>query len=196
MDTANGWTQYPDTIDPRQKDQTHTALMGKPSVVRYHNKTAVLGILDRQSKKVRAKVVPNTKRETLEKEIRANVKYGSAIYTDEAVAYDTLRRRYTHETVNHIESYVCGQVHTNGLENFWSLMKRNIAGTYVSVESFHLERYLDEQMFRFNNRATEGNPLNDADRFYLALTQVADRRLTYKELTGKTENGARERQSF
>jgi transposase-like protein len=180
----------------KKLNQTHTALMGKPSAVRYHNKTAVLGILDRESKKVRAKVVPNTKRETLEKEILANVKYGSAVYTDEAVAYDTLRRRYTHETVNHIESYVRGQVHTNGLENFWSLMKRNITGTYVSVESFHLERYLDEQMFRFNNRATKGNPLNDADRFYLALTQVADRRLTYKELTGKTQSGESERQAF
>ena len=88
--------------------------------------------------------------------------------------------------VNHAETYVQGQVHTNGLENFWSLLKRNLSGTYVSVEPFHLDRYLDEQMFRFNNRATKDNPLNDADRFYLALSQVAGKRLTYKELTGKT----------
>lgn len=180
----------------KKLNQTHTALMDKPSKVRYANKTAVLGILDRESRQVRAKVVPNTKRETLQKEILANVKFGSAIYTDEAVAYDTLRRRYIHQTVNHIETYVNGQVHTNSLENFWSLMKRNLSGTYVAVEPFHLERYLDEQVFRFNNRATKDNPLNDADRFYLALSQVSNRRLTYKELTGKTDNGVSERSVF
>lgn len=77
--------------------------------------------------------------------------------------------------------------HTNGLENFWALTKRTLAGTYVAVEPFHLDRYLDEQMFRFNNRATKDNPLNDSDRFLLALSQVANKRLTYAELTGKTE---------
>jgi hypothetical protein len=107
------------------------------------------------------------------------------VYTDQAVAYDTLHRRYIHDTVNHADTYVKGQVHTNGLENFWSLMKRNLSGTYVAVEPFHLDRYLDEQMFRFNNRATKDNPLNDADRFLLALSQVANRRLTFAELTGK-----------
>jgi hypothetical protein len=90
-----------------------------------------------------------------------------------------------HECVNHAERYVNGQVHTNGLENFWSLFKRNLRGTYVSVEPFHLDRYLDEQVFRFNNRATKDNPLNDSDRFILAMSQVAGRRLTYVQLTGK-----------
>jgi transposase-like protein len=115
------------------------------------------------------------------------VKYGSAIYSDQAVAYDDLRCRYIHDTVNHAEAYVKGRVHTNSLENFWSLMKRNLSGTYVAVEPFHLDRYLDEQMFRFNNRATKDNPLDDADRFLLALSQVANKHLTYAELTGKTE---------
>jgi hypothetical protein len=91
-----------------------------------------------------------------------------------------------HEVVNHAEAYVKGQVHTNGLENFWSLLKRSLRGTYVAVEPFHLDRYIDEQVFRYNNRATKDNPLDDADRFVLALSQVAGKRLTYKELTGKT----------
>ena len=152
----------------------------------HENKAAVIGMLDRESRQIRAKVVPNVRRETLQKEILKNIKHGSKVYTDEAVAYDTLRYRYIHETVNHADAYVKGRVHTNGLENFWSLMKRNLAGTYVCVEPFHLDRYLDEQMFRFNNRATKDNPLDDADRFLLALSQVANRRLTYAELTGKT----------
>jgi transposase-like protein len=158
---------------------------GYETRVHHENKTVVMGMLDRDSRQVRAKVVPNVKRETLQNEILQNVKYGSAVYTDQAVAYDTLHRRYIHDTVNHAETYVKGRVHTNGLENFWSLMKRNLAGTYVCVEPFHLDRYLDEQMFRFNNRATKDNPLNDSDRFLLALSQVSNKRLTFKELTGK-----------
>jgi transposase-like protein len=149
-------------------------------------KAVVQGILDRKLRQVRAKVVPNVKRETLQSEVLENVKYGSRVYTDEAVAYDLLHWRYVHEVVNHAEAYVKGQVHTNGLENFWSLLKRSLRGTYVAVEPFHLDRYIDEQVFRYNNRATKDNPLDDADRFVLALSQVAGKRLTYKELTGKT----------
>jgi transposase-like protein len=152
---------------------------------RHANKTAVFGILDRESRQVRAKVVKNVKRETLQNEILKNIHHGSVVYSDQAVAYDKLKENYVHETVNHVNAYVEGNVHTNGLENFWSLMKRNLAGTYVCVEPFHLDRYLDEQMFRFNNRATKDNPLDDADRFLLALSQVANKRLTYAELTGK-----------
>ncbi|HTC74598.1 MAG TPA: IS1595 family transposase [Edaphobacter sp.] len=152
---------------------------------RHANKTAVFGILDRESRQVRAKVVPNVKRETLQNEILKNIHHGSAVYSDQAVAYDKLKETYIHETVNHVNAYVEGNVHTNGLENFWSLMKRNLAGTYVAVEPFHLDAYLDEQMFRFNNRATKDNPLNDADRFMLAVSQISGKRLTYAELTGK-----------
>jgi transposase-like protein len=167
---------------------------GAPAVIeegyekpRYDNKAIVLGMFDRESRQVRAKVVPNTKRETLQKEILANVKYGSKVYTDEAVGYDLLRRRYIHDTVNHAETYVNGQVHTNSLENFWSLAKRTLSGTYVAVEPFHLSRYLDEQMFRFNNRLNK----DDAARFGKVASQVLGRRLTYADLTGKTADAAR-----
>ena len=87
--------------------------------------------------------------------------------------------------MNHLDGYVRGRVSTNGLENFWSLLKRGLNGTYIAVEPFHLFRYLDEQVFRYNNRATKENPLNDADRFHLALSQIVGKRLTFKEVTGK-----------
>jgi hypothetical protein len=153
-------------------------------------KTIVQGILDRDARQIRAKVIPNVKRETLQNEVLENVKFGTKVYTDDAVPYDKLHWRYVHEVVNHAEEYVRGQVHTNGLENFWSLLKRGLKGTYVAVEPFHLDRYIDEQVFRYNNRATKENPLTDADRFSLALTQLANKRLTYAELTGKTAEGA------
>lgn len=159
---------------------------------KYPGKTAVMGIFDRESRQVRAKVVPNVKRETLQAEILNNVHHGSQVFTDQAVAYDALKDKYVHETVNHIDSYVRGQVHTNCLENFWSLMKRGLAGTYVAVEPFHLSRYVDEQMFRFNNRYTRDNPLDDADRFMLAVSQISGKRLTYAELTGKVGETAPE----
>jgi len=154
----------------------------------YLGKTAVQGILDRDLRQIRCKVVPNVRRETLQGEILKQVRYGSKVYTDSAVGYDLLHNRFVHDVVNHAERYVKGQVHTNGLENFWSLLKRNLRGTYVSVEPFHLDRYLDEQMFRFNNRATKDNPLTDADRFVYLASQVAGKRLTYSQLTGKTDS--------
>src|SRR6202008_3976283 len=109
-------------------------------------------------------------------------------------AYRPLAEEYVHQVVNHITEYVRGRVHTNGIENFWSLLKRSLGGTYVAVEPFHLFRYVDEQAFRFNNRATKDNPLNDSDRFDLAVRQIIGRRLTYKELTGKA--GAIQEQPF
>ena len=153
-----------------------------------YGKAIVMGMLDRDARKVRAKVVPNVKRETLQAEILANLGRKSKIYTDNFGSYDGLRwigQDYVHKTVNHIEEYVRGQVHTQGIENFWSLLKRGLKGTYVAVEPFHLDRYLDEQVFRHNNRATRDNPLDDADRFVLAVSQIAGKRLTYAELTGK-----------
>ncbi len=169
------------------RDRAEKFLIGIPAdralgyETRKDNKTVVMGMYDRESRQVRAKVIPNVKRETLQKEILANVKYGSTVFTDEAVGYNTLRRRYVHDTVNHAETYVNGQVHTNSLENFWSLMKRNLSGTYVAVEPFHLDKYLDETLFRFNNRQNK----NDADRFKKLLSQIVGKRLTYSELTGK-----------
>jgi transposase-like protein len=149
-------------------------------------KAVVMGMLDRESRQVRAKVVPNVKRETLQNAILEQIEKGSTVYTDAYPSYDTLAaQEYIHATVNHVDEYVRGQVHTQGIENFWSLLKRGLKGTYVAVEPFHLDRYVSEQVFRFNNRATKDNPLNDADRFALAMSQVSGKRLTYAELTGK-----------
>ncbi|HWW15924.1 MAG TPA: IS1595 family transposase [Candidatus Dormibacteraeota bacterium] len=149
-------------------------------------KTVVQGILDRTARQVRARVMPDVKRETLQSEILRQVKYGTQVYTDEAVAYEQgLQWRFVHDMVNKTESYVRGRVHVNGVENFWSLLKRGLRGTYVAVEPFHLDRYLDEQVFRFNNRK---KPMDDYARFEKVLGQVAHKRLTYAELTGKTED--------
>jgi transposase-like protein len=146
-------------------------------------KTAVLGILRRKNiksgSKVRAKAVPNIRAATLQTEIRDNVESGSRLYTDAWTSYRGLEGEYTHEVIDHAVEYVRDAVHTNGIENFWSLLKRTIKGTYVSVEPFHLGRYLDEQSFRFNERED-----NDAGRFKSVLSSVSGRRLTYKELTG------------
>ena len=153
---------------------------------RYYGKTAVMGILDRQQRKIRARVVPNVRRETLQTEILNQVAHGSTLYTDQAQAYDGMAAKYAHEVVNHLEQYVNGRVHTNGLENFWSLLKRGLHGTYVAVEPFHLFRYVDEQAFRYNHRKSDdGKKLSDADRFALALSQVTGKRLTFAEVTGK-----------
>ncbi len=170
----------------KDKRERYAAVTGHTGGVT--GKTIVVGLLDREAREVRAKVVPDTKRETLQAEIFKNVKFGSAVYTDNAVPYDNLRWKYIHEVVDHSQEYVRGQVHTNGLENFWSLFKRHIRGTYVAVEPFHLDRYLDEQMYRYNNRGNKEVPMDDYARFEKVLGQVANKRLTYAELTGKTED--------
>ena len=147
------------------------------------------GILDRNLRKVRATVVPNVSRETLQDEILRNVKFGSTIYTDSAVGYESgLQRRFVHDVVNKTEAYVRGRVHTNGMENFWSLLKRSLKGTYVAVEPFHLSRYVDEQVFRYNNRKEGDRKLTNADRLAVLMAQVAGHRLTYSELTGKSDS--------
>jgi transposase-like protein len=150
------------------------------------HKTAVVGLLDRETRQVRAKVIPSVKREVLQDAILKNVVGTGTVYTDGLGAYKNLPTlQFVHETVDHLSEYVRGEVHTNGIENFWALLKRGLKGTYVAVEPFHLERYVDEQVFRYNNRATKRNPLNDADRFIIAVSQIAGKRLTYAELTGK-----------
>ena len=148
------------------------------------DKTAVMGILERGGR-VRATVVPNRKKSALQAEVRKHVEAGAALYTDALLSYEGLEGDYAHMVVDHAVQYVDGRVHTNGLENFWSLLKRGINGTYVSVEPFHLFRYLDEQAYRYNNRATPDNLMNDFDRFKLALSQITGKRLTLKHLTGK-----------
>jgi hypothetical protein len=152
---------------------------------RYSNKVAIHGLLDRELRQVRATVVPNVKREALQDLILDNVTKGAKLYTDQAVAYTAFEQEFIHEVVDHSREYVRGDVSTQGLENFWSLLKRGLKGTYIAIEPFHLHRYLDEQLFRYNNRATKDNPLTDSDRFVLAVTQIVGKRLTYAELTGK-----------
>ena len=153
-------------------------------------KTIVMGMLDRNMRQVRAMVIPNVKRATLQEKILGNIEAGAHVITDDFPTYRyALADKFAHDVINHVESYVQGQVHTNGIENFWSLFKRTLRGTYVAVEPFHLDRYADEQTFRFNNRATKDNPLNDSDRFTLAMSQSVGKRLTYQEHTGKTADG-------
>lgn len=147
-------------------------------------KVPVMGMLDRERRQVRAQVVPNVKRETLQNAILKEIETGSTIYTDNASTFDTLAAKdYVHDTVNHIEEYVRGQVHTQGIENFWSLLKRGLRGTYVAVEPFHLSKYVDEQIFRYNHRIG----YTDSTRFQKALEQVAGKRLTWNDLTGKED---------
>jgi transposase-like protein len=145
------------------------------------DKAAVMGILERGGE-VRAMVVPDRKRSTLQAAVKNHVSAGSALYTDSLLSYNGLEGDYVHQVINHAIKYVDGRIHTNGLENFWSLLKRSISGTYVSVEPFHLFRYLDEQSFRYNNR----KDTNDSDRFSKVVSQIKDKRVTYKELIGKT----------
>jgi transposase-like protein len=149
-------------------------------------KTIVMGLLERGGK-VKAMVIPERKQSAMQKIISECVEPGTSVHTDEATCYDHLSEEYVHEIINHMEGYVRGHISTNGIENFWSLLKRSLAGTYVSVEPFHLFRYIDEQAWRFNNRSTKEQKVTDADRFALALSQVAGKRLTFAQVTGKGE---------
>ncbi|MBV8808870.1 MAG: IS1595 family transposase, partial [Acidobacteriaceae bacterium] len=149
------------------------------------DKTAVMGIMERGGK-IRTAVIPNRKRHALQTEVKKHVEAGAALYTDALLSYEGLASDYAHQVIDHAVQYVDGRVHTNGLENFWSLLKRGLGGTYVSVEPFHLFRYLDEQAYRYNNRKDEnGESLEDFDRFRLAMSQIVGKRLTWDALTGK-----------
>jgi transposase-like protein len=143
------------------------------------NKTAVLGFRDRDGE-VRAFVVPNTRRTTLDPAVRENVEAGSFVYSDDSYSYRKLGDEYDHRVVDHAVCYVDGRIHTNGLENFWSLLKRGLKGTYISVQPFHMFRYLDERVFTFNLRE-----LTDYGRFVNVLRACAGRRITYAELIGQ-----------
>ena len=148
-------------------------------------KLVVMGLLERHTPEtghstVRTAVVPNRRKLRLEAEINDAVHEGATIYTDELRSYEDLDRRYVHEFISHAETYVRGNVHTNGMENFWSLFKRSIHGTYVSIEPFHTFRYLDEQSYRFNTRKQ-----TDAERFAGVLGSVEGKRVTYQQLTGR-----------
>jgi transposase-like protein len=156
--------------------------MGKKRIGGFQGKTVVMGLLERHGE-ARVKVLPNTRKHHLRGHIFDNVAKGTTIYTDALKSYEHLGdfHDFKHEVIDHTEAYVRDQViHTNGLENFWSLFKRALKGTYVSVEPFHLQAYADEQAFRFNNRKVD-----DVDRFVAAVSQIAGKRITWAELTGK-----------
>lgn len=152
------------------------------------NKTAVMGILKRGKNgksRVIAGVVPGIKKKRLQAIVHGVVKHGAKVYTDAFWSYRGLGEYYVHEVVDHAREYVRGKVHTNGLENFWSLLKRTLKGTYVNVDPFHLHRYVTEQVHRYNNRQ-----LNDGERFLNVLRGIMGKRLTYKDLTGADLNPA------
>ncbi len=142
-------------------------------------KTIVMGILERHGE-VRTELIPNPRRKTVQPIVHRHVKKGSKVHTDALASYNGLSRDFVHHVIDHAEAYAKGNVHTNGLENFWSLLKRGLKGTYVSVEPFHLFRYLDEQAFRYNNRRA-----TDRERFDAAMKSIAGKRLTYDRLIGE-----------
>jgi hypothetical protein len=150
-------------------------------------KAIVMGILERNTKQVRAEVISDCGKINLHGQVRKHVEVGGHVISDNWAGYDGLDKDYGRDVINHTEAYVQGQIHTNGIENFWSLLKRGLNGTYVNVEPFHLSRYVDEQVYRYNNR----KGMNDAQRFDGVLSGVTGKRLTYAELIGKGEETRR-----
>jgi transposase-like protein len=143
------------------------------------DKALVFGMMERGGE-ARAFVVDSRRKRELQKQVREHVEAGTAIFSDELKSYEGLESEYQHAVINHAIEYVNGNVHTNTMENFWSLLKRGLHGTYVSVEPYHLFRYVDEQAFRFNNRK-----MTDGERFSAVVSQIVGKRVTFAELTGK-----------
>jgi transposase-like protein len=162
-------------IDQKRKRGRGTGGVGK---------AIVMGILERRGK-IKLKHIPNAKRGTVQYEVRQHVAPGSQVFTDALPSYNGLDSDYVHQAIDHAKEYVRGNIHTNGLENFWCLLKRTIRGTYVSVEPFHLFRYLDEQAFRFNERED-----TDKGRFMKVISGIIGKRLTYANLIGQTAQAA------
>ena len=183
FDTLGGEVEVDETYIGGKARNMHKDKRERAKGRTWHGKAAVMGLLQRHGpdkvSKVRVLTVPTTRRKVLEPTVFETVETGSAVFTDKLKSYDLLGGPFEHQVINHAEAYARGNVHTNGLENFWSLLKRTIGGTYVSVEPFHLHRYLDEQAYRFNHRKQ-----TDAKRFAGVLDAVTDRRVTYADLTG------------
>jgi transposase-like protein len=144
------------------------------------DKAVVMGMMERGGN-VRAFVVDNRTKKQLQQQVREHIEAGAAIFSDELKSYEGLDAEYQHAVVDHAIEYVNGNVHTNNMEGFWRLLKRGLHGTYVSVEPFHLFRYIDEQAFRFNNRKAAG----DWERCSELVSNILDKRVTYAQLTGK-----------
>ncbi len=147
-------------------------------------KAIVAAVLERGGK-VRATVVEKRRKKQLHALVTDNVEAGANLYSDSLKSYDGLDEKFAHQVIDHAVEYVRDNVHTNGMENFWSLLKRGINGTYVSVEPYHLFRYVDEQAFRFNTRKdSDGEVITDAQRFDTIMAQAVGKRLTYEQLIG------------
>ena len=186
FDKFDGTVEADETLIGGLAKNMHADKRKKIGPIGQVGKTIVMGVLQRGNEKsasrVRAKVIPSTRLATMRKVIHENVEPGSNLMTDEASAYKEMRRDYKHQFVNHTLTYVRGMVHTNGIENFWSLLKRSLKGTYISVDPSHLHAYCDEQAFRFNERKE-----SDGMRFRAVAGSVSGKRLTYKELIGYDE---------
>jgi transposase-like protein len=180
----SGHVEVDETFIGGKARNMHKAKRAKLDRMGYDNKTIVAGVLQRDGK-VRAQVIENREKRTLHSLVRDHVEPGAHLTTDDFHGYWGLYTDYIHQIVDHAETYVDGQVHTNGIENFWSLLKRGLKGTYVSVEPFHLFRYLDEQIFRYENRATKKRFISDSDRFRMVTSQLVGKRLTYEQLIGR-----------
>ncbi len=161
---------------------------GKPvNLRRYVKKAIVMGLLERGTNggpsQVRTTMSQSARRPHISEIVKAHVNPGSFLMTDAHPSYRGMGAEgFIHMTINHALKYAESHIHTNGIENFWSLLKRSINGTYVAIEPFHLEAYLDEQAFRFNKRT-----LNDAERMARVVAGIGGKRVTYAELTGKAE---------
>jgi transposase-like protein len=184
MGGNGGTVEVDETFIGGKARNMHVSKRRKAMEYRHKGKTVVLGLLERGGT-VRTEIIEDRDKTTLHSLVKSNVEKGSELMTDEFLSYWGLNAEYAHNVINHAYEYAKGHIHTNGMENFWSLLKRGLNGTYVSVEPFHLFRYLDEQVFRYNNRATKENPVTDSHRFSAVLSQVAGKRLTYAEVTGK-----------
>jgi transposase-like protein len=146
------------------------------------DKTAVIGVLERDGK-IRVSVIDSRRKKPVQKHVRDHVEPGAEVFTDALKSYEGLEAEYVHQVIDHAVEYVKGHVHTNGLENFWSLLKRTLRGTYVSVEPYHLFRYLDEQAFRYNERK---DAKGDLGRFKKVVKACTGKRLSYQKLIGKS----------
>ncbi len=162
------------------KSKRDQIIKGRGSI----GKVAVMGLLERHGiddkpSKVQTKIIADTSRKTIPPAVRESVEAGSNLITDALAPYNDLNNEYVHEVIDHAEAYVKGHIHTNSIENFWSLLKRAIKGTYVNVDPCHLVSYLEEETFRFNTRKDD-----DSGRFEGVVIGITGKRLTYQQLIG------------
>jgi len=174
-----GTVEIDETFIGGKARNMHVSKRKTASQRRHFGKTVVMGMIERGGK-VRTEIIADRQKPILHDAIAKHVEDGAKVITDELTSYWGLEEKYIHEVINHAYEYVRENVHTNTMENFWSLLKRGLNGTYVAVEPFHLFRYIDEQAFRFNNRKN-----SDSGRFLKTMSQIVGKRLTFSEVTGR-----------